>query len=116
MFLILLSLGLFNFYLVINYDLFITTLAPFTHKTLTPLTLLKYIHLNPVEARICNHPEDYELSSYTTYVDNNKFSWLTTHFAHDYFNDTAAFKAFHEIGNSKTISKLFSKKQLPSSL
>ncbi len=80
------------------------------------IQLLKYIHLNPVEARICNHPEDYELSSYTTYVDNNKFSWLTTHFAHDFFNDTAAFKAFHEIGNSKTISKLFSKKQLPSSL
>lgn len=77
------------------------------------IQLLKYIHLNPVEACICKKPEEYELSSYKNYISEKKSSWLTTNFAYEFFNDSSALKAFHDIGNSKTISKLFTKKQLP---
>ena len=44
------------------------------------LSLSRYIHLNPVEACICQNPEDYKWSSYSFYINNieNKPRWLFT--------------------------------------
>jgi len=40
------------------------------------LQLLRYIHLNPIEAKISLKPEDYSWSSYQYYVNNSSPSWL----------------------------------------
>ena len=42
------------------------------------LQVSKYIHLNPVEAKLCHQPEDYLWSSYSAYIGGfNKFKdWL----------------------------------------
>jgi putative transposase len=80
------------------------------------IQLLKYIHLNPVDALLTQFAEDYELSSYSTYLCKTTISWLTKEFALGFFNDIHAFKAFHETGTTTEISKLLSKKQLPTTL
>lgn len=36
-------------------------------------TLLRYIHQNPIKAKICKRIEDYAYSSYLAYLDNNNF-------------------------------------------
>lgn len=41
------------------------------------LCLSRYIHLNPIEAKLCSKPENYEWSSYATYLQLKKCpSWL----------------------------------------
>ena len=35
------------------------------------LTVIRYIHQNPVKAAICNHPKHYKYSSYKDYYDND---------------------------------------------
>ena len=36
-------------------------------------TVLRYIHLNPVKAKICNHPSEYMFSSYNAFLDETGF-------------------------------------------
>jgi len=45
------------------------------------LELLRYIHLNPVRARIVAHPSDYPWSSHHAYVGQPTAPWITTDFA-----------------------------------
>jgi putative transposase len=45
------------------------------------LTLLRYIHLNPVRAGMVGHPRDYRWSSHHAYAGGATPSWLTTDFA-----------------------------------
>jgi REP element-mobilizing transposase RayT len=41
------------------------------------LELSRYVHLNPVRARIVKHPEEYEWSSFTGYLDQRKrLKWI----------------------------------------
>jgi putative transposase len=78
------------------------------------IQLMKYIHRNPVEAKITETPEDYALSSYATYIKYTpKFKWVTTEFLSLMFISTHALKQFHDIPTSSKISKIYSKKQLP---
>ena len=35
------------------------------------LTVIRYIHQNPIKAAICNHPGQYQYSSYRDYFDND---------------------------------------------
>ena len=35
------------------------------------MTLLRYIHQNPVKAAVCNHPRKYKYSSFRGYFDND---------------------------------------------
>jgi putative transposase len=44
------------------------------------LTLLRYIHLNPVEAGMVREPADYPWSSHRAYLGVDTLSWLTTDF------------------------------------
>ncbi len=44
------------------------------------LTLLRYIHLNPVKAKIVNDPSDYPWSSHRAFLGVESISWLTTDF------------------------------------
>ncbi len=48
--------------------------------------LSRYIHLNPVRAKIVNKPEEYKWSSYRSYLDMEKpAKWLTIDFILSYF-------------------------------
>lgn len=50
------------------------------------LELSRYIHLNPVRARMVERPEKYEWSSYCAYIySNNPHSWLRRDFILDLF-------------------------------
>ncbi len=51
------------------------------------LTLLRYIHLNPVKARIVDSPSDYPWSSHRAYVGTDSIFWLTTDFGLSLFSN-----------------------------
>jgi hypothetical protein len=51
------------------------------------LTLLRYIHLNPVKAKIVNDPSDYPWSSHRAFLGAESISWLTTDFGLSLFSD-----------------------------
>jgi len=40
--------------------------------------LIRYIHLNPVEANLVKHPEDFRWSSFRGYLGQDYYVWLTT--------------------------------------
>lgn len=52
------------------------------------LKLLRYIHLNPVRAGIVKKPAEYLWSSYTTFLGDGKYPWITTNYALKAFGDT----------------------------
>ncbi len=59
--------------------------------------LSRYIHLNPVRARIAGNPEDYPWSSYRSYIGQSSASeWLKRDFVLGYFgkNATDAMKSY----------------------
>lgn len=63
------------------------------------LTLLRYIHLNPVKAGIANDPADYPWSSHRAFLGAESISWLTTDFGLSLFSADltqarAAYKRF----------------------
>ncbi|MES1192274.1 MAG: hypothetical protein ABUS47_14480 [Steroidobacter sp.] len=45
------------------------------------LELIRYIHLNPVRARIADSPSEYLWSSHHAYAGTRNEPWVTTHFA-----------------------------------
>jgi len=47
----------------------------------------KYIHLNPVEAKMVDSPEEYRWSSYTAYISNDDNHHVTTEKILAYFSD-----------------------------
>lgn len=63
------------------------------------LTLLRYIHLNPVRAKLASSPDEYPWSSHHAYVGNRCEPWVTTEFAlrmlgSDHQRSIAAYEAF----------------------
>lgn len=54
------------------------------------LTLLHYIHLNPVKARIVNDPAAYPWSSHQAYLGRFALPWLTTDFGLSLFSSDIA--------------------------
>lgn len=50
------------------------------------LTLLRYIHLNPVKGGMVNDPADYPWSSHRAYLGVECISWLTTDFGLSLFS------------------------------
>lgn len=63
------------------------------------LTLLRYIHHNPVRARLAPSPDDYPWSSHHTYLGKRAEPWVTTAFALRMFDSDseraiAAYAAF----------------------
>jgi len=52
------------------------------------LQVSRYIHLNPVEAKLCERPQDYRWSSYPAYVKGTRIAGLKTDSVLDYFTGT----------------------------
>jgi putative transposase len=50
--------------------------------------LLRYIHMNPVNAHLVQKPEDYRWSGHRAYLEEGEFFWLTTHYGLKKFADT----------------------------
>ncbi len=50
--------------------------------------LVRYIHNNPVRARIVTHPDKYEWSSHTDYLGTTNHPWLTTVYVLKQFAET----------------------------
>jgi putative transposase len=50
------------------------------------LTVLKYIHMNPVAACLVTEPSDYPWSSHRCYVGTETISWITTDFGLSLFS------------------------------
>jgi len=79
------------------------------------LQVLKYIHLNPVEANICTYFEDYQWSSIQDY--NNADNSVTN--IKEVLNKFASYDDFihyHHRGNTKQIKHFYNKKQIPNIL
>ena len=51
------------------------------------LTLLRYVHLNPVKARIVRDPAEYPWSSHRAYLGMESILWLTTDFGLSLFSN-----------------------------
>ncbi len=54
----------------------------------------KYIHLNPVKAKLVNHPRDWAYSSYRDYMRRANHSFVNTDFILSYFNNSRDYEAF----------------------
>jgi hypothetical protein len=52
------------------------------------LRLIRYIHRNPIRARIVQNPGDYPWSSHNVYVNRNSISWVTKDFCLSKFGKT----------------------------
>ena len=66
------------------------------------LQVIRYIHLNPVKARLVDHASAYPWSSHHTYVGARAESWLTTElglsmFGRDRMHAIAAYREFLEV-------------------
>jgi len=49
--------------------------------------LVRYVHLNPVRARIVKRPGDYHWSSYRAYIGEDDFTWFIRNLILDTFSD-----------------------------
>ena len=52
--------------------------------------LARYIHLNPVEAKLVTQPEHYQWSSYNGYLERSEYTWLHTDRVLSHFGATRA--------------------------
>ncbi|HKS58907.1 MAG TPA: transposase [Steroidobacteraceae bacterium] len=78
------------------------------------LTLLRYIHLNPVRAKLVASPDQYPWSSHHAYLGNRHEPWVTTTFALRMFDADrrraiAAYEAF--LGAAPTPSPLLDRNE-----
>ena len=86
------------------------------------IELLRYIHLNPVRAHLCESVQDYQWSSHHAYVSTAKrWNWLYKDFLLSYFSDTPTkardeYKEFIQGEETAEIKDFYSKKNLSSIL
>lgn len=77
----------------------------------------RYIHLNPVTARICKTPDQYVWSSYQDYLGNNqKFLWLHTEYILNIISEQNPYESYQNFvceGLDDVINLFYSKNQLP---
>jgi len=74
------------------------------------LRLSRYIHLNPVKAKLVKKSEQFSWSSYQAYLNDNAPHWLNTNYILSYFGDhipSEKYKAFVEEGIDNEISDFY---------
>jgi REP element-mobilizing transposase RayT len=81
--------------------------------------LLRYIHLNPIKARMALRLQDYPWSSHHLYLRNKKVGWLTTDLLLSYFGKrrSKARRKLHEFvlaGVPERLNSLLNGKRWPS--
>lgn len=84
------------------------------------LGVSRYIHLNPIEAKICLDPLDYKWSSFRAYAKKNcAISWLKTAAILSLVDENKgrhAYKKFVSQGLDDAVRNFYEKEQLPSIL
>ena len=70
--------------------------------------LIRYVHLNPLEAYLVKKPEDYQWSSHRAYLGIDKFEWLNTDRVLSRFagNRGEAIRCYLEFINHKLEAKM----------
>lgn len=76
----------------------------------------RYIHLNPVDAKISEHPAGFKWSSYNDYVNIKKSSWLHTAFILDFFVNKESYEEFVSDGIDAETKDFYKQSQLSSML
>ena len=76
------------------------------------LELVRYIHLNPVRAKLVTFPHEYHWSSHNGYLGREKLTWLSTdwvlsHFGDDYSVAKGRYEEFVTDGIGQAYSKQF---------
>lgn len=67
--------------------------------------LIKYIHYNPIEARLCTIPEEWRYSSYNTLI-NDEPTFLKRDETISWFEDKINFKEFHKTNKIGSVFKV----------
>jgi putative transposase len=82
------------------------------------LQVHRYIHLNPVEAHICEFPWDYDWSSCNQFCEGKIKSptGLVLKEIHDYFRGPDEYVDFLNLGNSKKVRNFYNRKNIPSQI
>lgn len=82
------------------------------------LQVSRYIHLNPVAAKLCENPVDYKWSSYRSYKSKKlSIAWLTTSFTLNQMpgsNKATSYTDFVSRGIDQETADFYKKKHLPS--
>jgi len=61
------------------------------------LQVSRYIHLNPVAAKICNDPINYPWSSYANFITKTKkYAWINTNLILSHFNEKNQYELYQE--------------------
>ena len=68
------------------------------------LTVLKYIHFNPVNAKLCKSPDEWKWSSFSEYIYDNKI-YVSTDFIYSIISKEQ-FSELHKVKDSDTIEFL----------
>lgn len=66
------------------------------------LTVLRYIHQNPVKANLCNSVNEYRLSSYSAYLKNDN-NFVDTDFVFEMISQNELLNYFGEENNDKCL-------------
>jgi putative transposase len=74
--------------------------------------LVRYIHLNPIRAKITNNLDDYEWSSHKSYIEKQSLPWLTSNIVLNYFSNDSRkaiylYKYFMCLTDTNIPTKLF---------
>lgn len=75
--------------------------------------VVRYIHLNPVEAGLIKNPKDYPWSSHKDYLARKAPRWLSTEALMGWFNSRHAFHEFVQEGNARTMMQFYGREKWP---
>ena len=77
------------------------------------LHVSRYIHLNPVEAKIVSHPKDYQWSSFKDYSNEySSYDFLNTSILKQYFIDSNEYCEFVALGLDRETKKFYGRSRL----
>lgn len=76
------------------------------------LEVFRYIHLNPLDAKLVENFSEYKWSSIVDYI-NDDFSIVNPSFMKQYFMDINDLLSYHYLGNSKKINSFYSRQKIP---
>ncbi len=76
--------------------------------------VIRYIHLNPVKAKMVRSPQDYEWSTHKLYVQSQKQPpWFRNNLIKEWFGNTKKFHEYVLKGNDEYIDKVYRSKRWP---
>jgi len=75
--------------------------------------VVRYIHLNPVDAGISEMPEDYPWSSHKIFLSKKNIRWFSKEKIMEWFEGPQSFHEFVLEGNDSTLNALYKRKRWP---